>query len=220
MSTQYGEFIRLTTLRLGRGDGTARLAIENSINEAILITALLFDVPELVTTKTISPAANEKKVDLTTTDLIFDIIKIRNITASIDMGFVPLHLLDVIVPSGLDLPKYWSRQGNTIQFRGPAGTGQTFEAIVKTFLAPLVNDTDTCPYDGHDPEILAIATTLAASSLDEKEKLEQWKAILAELHVPYFRVEAEQARIQGLRTGTKETEVAPQGQKGYDNYIQ
>jgi hypothetical protein len=207
MATQYSEFIRNILLRLERDDGKARLAVEQAVNEAVLVIALLFDVAELVTTANATALVSSTNFTLPTDPLVFDVLKVRNTVTNKDMGFIPLDLIDIVTPANL-APRYWSRAGNKIQFRGEAAANQAFELTVKAFPTALSNSSDPCLYEGHDSEVIALATTLAAAVLNEKEKFDYWKGMLGELQVPYSKVEIARTQIQGMRTGTAKVTTA------------
>ena len=56
--TAFSELKRQLLLSLNRVDGKAQLAIEVAINQAAIITTLMFDPPELTVTANVAVGAN------------------------------------------------------------------------------------------------------------------------------------------------------------------
>ena len=98
---------------VGRDDATAESITSLSLNLAIEIVALLYDLPEIHLYGELTFETDVDELLLTGNNKLIDIITVRNHTDVIQMGFIPLENLDLVAPT-TGKPKIFSRDGNAL----------------------------------------------------------------------------------------------------------
>lgn len=183
----------------GRDDAVATTAIHNCINSAVELVCLLYDTPECRALGRLTFSIGVDELLVTGTARLLDIIKVRNETDSIDIGFIELEDLDWIVPSGL-IVRFYSRDGNAILVR-PTPVKET-QLLVRysTYPARLTEDATALPYEGHDSQTVSVATMLAWAVFEEADSVSIWSKLVETLNVPYSKASKAREVIENIPT--------------------
>ncbi len=178
MSTQFKEFRRKVSLRVGRGDGLAMLATDEGINEAHKVIARVIDAEELKVLDTTHAATTaEQKLYHLTNDL--DLVRVKDILTirymdeelSTKLIFIPTRELDTklpyteIVDSGT--PTHYTRRGDYIELFRTPDEAKPLYIFHTQWPKTLVSETDETSYSDLDDVIVTLATEIATAILDK-----------------------------------------------------
>lgn len=185
----------------GRDDAVAVTAIHNCINAAIEAVMLTFDLPESRQLGRITFSIGVDELLIASTARLQDILKIRNETDGIDLGFIPIESLDWIVPTVTGtLVRFYSRDGDAIVVR-PTPIKETICLVrYTTYPARLTEDASELPYEGHDSQTVALATSLAWCVFEESDSATMWNNALQVLMLPASQALKAREVIEGIPT--------------------
>ncbi len=179
MSTTFGELKRRVLLKIGeRTDGRTIMAVEDGINEAHKAISRVRDFDELIVLDTTSASTTaEVKMYHMTDDLNLvrpkDIYTIRYMDAenSRKLEYVPVRELDNRVPytevTGTGRPKYYVRRGMYIELYPIPDDSKPLYILHSQWPPVLSSDSDETPYMHIDDVIVALATEIALSTIEE-----------------------------------------------------
>lgn len=176
MATNRAELRRRVLLRLKDSSGIATIAINDALEDAQSIIAMVKDFDELMVTDSTScdTVANQQDYvipdnwALTRCKDIYS-IKYMDEDQSRKLVYVPFRELDEKVPYpeqvGYGRPKWYSQRGTTISlFRIPDAAANV-TVTHSQWPAPLSNDANTTQFVNLDNVIVALATDIARSVL-------------------------------------------------------
>ena len=199
MSRSLGDLKSDIYRNLGRDDSTAESIIETAVNIAIELASLIFDIPELRYLGEITFSEGIDELFISGDNRLMDIIKARNTTNGIELGFVPIERLDLVSPTSGSVCIY-SRDGNAMLVR-PAPTESTVVKVrYSVYPVRLTDDADLIPFEGHDGYILSVATTIAFAAFEEIESSGLWNKIQQIAAVPYAKASIARKVIEGIKT--------------------
>ena len=211
--TTFGELKRQLLLSLNRGDGKALLAVEVAINQAAIITALMFDPPELLVTGSVSVGAGLGEVEIGVADALpglLDIIGFVSGASAAPMYFVPYELLDIVVPATAAELKYFSKIGNKLLVRKAPAAASSITGRYKKYPAPLASDSETLAFENRDSYLLSAALIIASTYLEEKKTPDLLKSLYDSLGVPFTVSQRAEGIIAGIPTlQEKKAELVP-----------
>lgn len=185
----FGEIKQFVLKALGGRNDAATVAIVNdSVNMAIEVVALAYDVPEIHVNEDVSFAGGQSERSLDSAMRLIDIVEVYNKTHGNRMFFVPLNRIDLVAPTK-NVPTFYTRDGNNLIVKPAPSTLTTFNVRYTQFPAKLTDDDASIPFEGHLAAVIAVATTLAWAAFEEPESAEVWLKIAQVLNVPYQKAE-------------------------------
>ena len=191
MSRTFGEVKTDLYSALGRNDSVAVSVANFAINYAIQIVSAIYDVGEVRQLGELTFSVGEDELLVADTARLNDVIKARNTTDDVEMGFISIEMLDSVVPT-TGKPKFYSRDGDAILIR-PTPAVETVVLLRYTMFPEWVTqDGDDLPLEVYEPQIVSIALAIAWSSFEEVDSAQLWAKIAEISGVSYTK--AMQAR--------------------------
>lgn len=181
MST-FGTIKTSVYYKIARDDdeAEAKAFVEDGINAAQLLAALVFKPPEMQKSGNVTVSAGGSSVSLSALTTLHTIYTVYNNASSKPVVFIPYDRWNFILP--LTAPttayvEYASRWSNTL-YVSPAPTADNILTL-NYFALPAVMDDDADELEivNHDPWIIAIATSYAFACMEEKEAADIWATI-------------------------------------------
>jgi len=207
MST-LGE-IRTLILNAVARDDTVAVAIANAaINYATTLASLSFEPAEMFMVSEVTLTGDSNSLSISSlsseapimADRLLNIVKIHNDTNGYKLSFIPYEMWDSIIPSGLEVTKFWSIFGQTLYFKAAPSSSNTLTISHSIFPAQMVNATDEIPFGYYDAYILSTATGICWAAFEESESSEMWNKISNIVGSSYSLGTRAQAIIEGRRT--------------------
>lgn len=203
MPTTYGELIRQTMLKMQpRQDGITRLAVEQSINDAHRIIAMVEDFDEMINLDTTNAftVANQNMYYLTTDPkgIVpgFNLVNPKDIYSirlmddadSRKLLYMPYRTLDKFVPwtqeTGTDRSNYYVQRGMYLELYPIPDSAYPLYIQHSQWPTKLVLDADQTCYLNIDFVIVQLAADLALDAItpvDPRVKTKDWSQRAREL---------------------------------------
>jgi hypothetical protein len=199
MAKTLGSFVSEISRYIGReGDTTAETVIKACVNTAVSLAASLFDLPAYRRLGEIDFDSGVDELLITTSNKVNDIIKVRNTTDEVEMGYVPLEIIDLIVPTSATAVRWWSRDGDSLLVRPTPTKLITIEVRYTVFPDELTDPAAALPFEGYDDYVTSVATALVWAAFEEVDAATLWQKVSEVLAVPKAKLAQARKIIAGL----------------------
>ena len=168
----------------GRNDAPAISTYKEAANYASILGVLLFSPSELHLEGTIALTTGSSSVTLTTLTRLLAIHTIWNATISSPLLYIPVDLWQIIVPTSLSEPKFYTRRGNMLLVKAAPSTNHSLQIIHSAYPPVMANSSDPLGFEQHDSFVISVATGLTFAAFEEGETVEIWAKVAEFLKGP------------------------------------
>jgi hypothetical protein len=184
LGTTLSEFYTRLRGPLGRNDAVGDKFIEQGVNFGCVLTALLFDPPELSTSGSLTVTALGTSVSLSTLTRPRTIKSVYNATSSLPIWSIEYRRLDFVVPVETGHVRFYSREGDTLYVKPAPTVENTLTAYYNQFPLAVSSSNEHISIEDMDPMIESYALAYAMGCLEETEQAQFWAGLGEKLMVP------------------------------------
>lgn len=197
-----GDFRTLVYDNLARSDTVAIRSVDEAINAAAILAAVLFDPPELRTNVEVALAPGGTSQSLASASFTnpMAITSIYNVTDSEPLWFIPIELWDIIIPTSLTTLKFFSVEGLTIWFKAAPSVATTLKYRYRRYPTWLTNVGDMLDFYYHDEWITATASGLAMATFEEDAMATMWGSVSSTIGTYLLAAANTRGMVQGQKT--------------------
>jgi hypothetical protein len=166
-------------------DDVLTAMVPAAINYAQLAVALIFKPPELFAENNLTISSGSPKVSLGSLDFI-DVIKVRNVTDSRDLHYIPFENWEILVPT-LTVVKFYSMFGEWLYVKKTPTVDTVITIYQLTYPTELTANGQELDFPHYDGNIVAAACAICFAAIEEGESVDVWGKVTEALGMPALK---------------------------------